>query len=303
MKAFDKFNGSDLLDIIYHTMLFAIVSMIILNIIYFIPARILKTVDESIEYTLIKGVAWVIVSLIVGRLFGVEYRKEEMLRHNEHDMSSNLLYMFLLMLITTVSYGFVSILGEYFIPIEVLNYLKSLPSPAIGDYDSVIGKVLFIIVLLIAAILNATGEELFIRYIAYKQLAKKNSGKTLDVKFIITTSLAFGLYHGIGLFGKLSKAAGLTRFLVAFIISVGIGLVFLRTKSIIYAIIMHTLVNFIPLSHSHLMVLSFYDKIAPNISDHSSMELVSLLTVYLILLLMTVLYRFIKKRFYRRGNR
>ncbi len=302
MKTFDKLKRSNLLDIIYHTILFTILSSIILHIIYLIPAWILKTLEENLYYTLIKGASWIIVSILVGLILGINYKKEELLKCNDDDMSSNILYMFLFMLIITIITGVIMVIGMSFVSKDVANYLSSLPTPSIGDYDSVFGKVIFIIALFIAAILNATGEELFIRYVTYHKLAKKNSGRVLNFKFIITTSLAFGLYHGVGFFVRLSRAAGVIRFLAAFTASVCICFVFLKTKSIIYAVIMHALLNFIPLSGLHLAVLSLFEKTVPTIGDKVYTEAISLLTIYLALIMAIWAYRYVKT-FYRKTRK
>ncbi len=302
MKIFDKISDSNLFDVIYHTILFTVVSIIILNIIYVIPAQILKTFEENIYYTLLKGASWIIISIIVGLIFGVEYRKEDVLRHNERDVSSNLLYILILMLTIVIISGLIGVMGEYFFPEDAVAYMQNISEPAIGNYESVLGKMIFIIALLISAILNATGEELFIRYIAYKKLAKKNSGRELNYKFIVATSLAFGLYHGIGIFFSLSKGMGFIRFLGTFTISVGICFVFLRTKSIVYAIIMHALWNFIILSSLNSLVISFFEKILTSGGDSSYIETLSIASIYLVLILLVMIYRVFKSRFYRRIN-
>ncbi len=115
------------------------------------------------------------------------------------------------------------------------------------------------------------------------------------MKFIITTSLAFGIYHGVPVFANLNKVLGVTRFIMAFIISFGICLVFLKTKSIIYAIVMHTLLNYVGASGLHLVVVSFIEKFIPGATNRIYIEGLSVIIVYLVITLAILLYRYVKK--------
>ncbi len=295
MKKLRKTNLYDSFDILYSTLLFSVVSIIILLVINYATFFILKTMEANIYYVLIKGALWIPVSLLFGLLFSIVFDKKDLIIKNESDLSKNLLYMFVTMLIVTALSGLVYMIGMNNIPPSTLDVMENKPLSNIGNYNSILSKISYIIALLIATLLNAAGEELFIRYIAYKKLAKKNSGKKLRIKFIITTSLAFGIYHGLFIFINLSKTLGVTRFILTFIISVGICLVFLKTKNIIYVILMHALINFTGLSGLPLVITSIIKDYTPSSTNIVFIEWLSVIIVYLVITVMILLYRYVKK--------
>ncbi len=222
MKKWSKLKLYDWLNILYNTLLFSVASIIILLIITRATFTILKTTESSIYYILTRGALWVPVSLLFGLLFNVVFDKKDLISKNTSDLSTNLLYMFITMLIIVPLSLLIYTIGLENLSPSILNIVNDAVSSRISDYNSILSKLSFIILLLIATFLNATGEELFIRYIAYKWLAKNNHGKKLKFIFLITTSLAFGIYHGIFIVINLSKILGITRFILAFIISFGI---------------------------------------------------------------------------------
>ncbi len=179
MRKLSKSNLYDSFDILYNTLLFSVISTIILFVINYVTFLILKTMEANIYYVLIKGALWIPISLLFGLLFSIVFDKKDLIIKNESDISVNLLYMFVTIIIMSFAY-LVYFIGLDNLPTSVLDFVKSSSPSSVGDYNSILSKIAFIIVLLIATFLNAAGEELFIRYMTYKKLAKKNSAKNLE---------------------------------------------------------------------------------------------------------------------------
>lgn len=99
------------------------------------------------------------------------------------------------------------------------------------NYDNTYtNNILYILINVIITAIAVVGEEIFFRYTSYKIFVKKKQ----DIKiFIILTSIVFGLYH----------SSSISRFFASLVISIFISIIYVMTKSVVYAFISHFLWN------------------------------------------------------------
>ncbi len=296
-----KKSMSDFFSIIGNTILFSFIILTMRNIVIFFTSPIYEANDNIIYYIIASGVVFIIVSIVISHLFNVKITRKDFTLKTESELSSNLLYMFVTILIVSTLSSFVYFIGTYNLPQSVLNIIQKNADlwPSIKSYNGALNKIVFTIAIMIGAFLNATGEELFIHYISYKQLSKNNIDKRLRFKFVIITSLTFGIYLGWHSFLYTSPVLGVTKFIMGFILSFGICLVFLKTKSFAYVILTQTIMFFTDSLGLHLVLIPYIKNIFPALADMPHAIGFYPVIVYLIVVLALLLYRYVKKRVHK----
>ncbi len=242
MKIMDRIHENYILDTVYYTLLFLVVSLCIFGVIFIFPERLNIS---GVYYLIVVGIVWIFISHLFGLVFKVEFSKKQLfgIGKDKKSISLNLLYSFILITIVGAIYYIVLKINVYMVPEQLTTITRKgmTEVPNINDFNSAFSQAMFLIGITCATILNAVGEELFIRYVTYNKLAKRNSSRKLNIKFIISASLAFALYHT--LFSVRYSYLLPTVFITTFLGSVALCLIFIRTKNIIYPIAMHTLLN------------------------------------------------------------
>ena len=95
--------------------------------------------------------------------------------------------------------------------------------------------------LIIIISIGVAAEEIFFRYTAYKIFVKKKE----DIKiFIILISIVFGLYH----------FSSISRFIETLVLSIFLSIIYVMTKSVVYAFISHALWDCVTVISSVFMV-------------------------------------------------
>ncbi|MGH4125459.1 MAG: lysostaphin resistance A-like protein [Clostridium sp.] len=119
-------------------------------------------------------------------------------------------------------------------------YIKTVTSDS-AYINSSLDTLAFIIIMVI----GVAAEEIFFRYTAYKIFVKKKE----DIKiFIILTSIVFGIYH----------FSSISRFIETLVLSIFLSIIYVMTKSVVYAFISHVLWNYCTIISSYFLVYFKY---------------------------------------------
>ncbi|MCB2299536.1 CPBP family intramembrane glutamic endopeptidase [Clostridium tagluense] len=103
-----------------------------------------------------------------------------------------------------------------------------------------------ILAFIIIVAIGVAAEEIFFRYTAYKIFVKKKE----DIKiFIILTSIVFAFYHDLSFS---------PRFIETLVISIFLSIIYVMTKSVVYAFISHVLWNYCTIISSYFLVYFKY---------------------------------------------
>lgn len=293
MKMMKKIHSNYVLDIMYYTLLFLVVSICIQQIIHILP-QLLNL--NGVYYLIVVGVMWIIVSAIVGLLFKVGYTKKQLfgIGENKKSISSNLLYSFSLLAIVTITISLIYTLRIYMFSETIENVTKEGMAELsnINDFDNMVDLSVYLIGIAVSIVLNATGEELFIRYVAYNELAKRNSGRELNVKFVITSLLAFVLFH----IGALFSLDLLLVFFSSSFAALSFSLIFIKTKNIVYPIIMHSMWNFFAMIDIRPILNQYALRTFNGLDVSKFIENYTFPLIFIFFALVTYLYIFVKSK-------
>ncbi len=149
---------------------------------------------------------------------------------NKYDFIDNLV---ITALFSSV-FGFINILIYHIDFIINQNKTKSISYfiKSLTSNNSYVNSSLHILIGVIIIVISVAEEELFFRYTAYKIFVKKKD----DIKiFIILTSIVFGFSHDLSFS---------PRFFATVVISIFLSIIYVITKSVVYAFISHFLWDF-----------------------------------------------------------
>jgi len=130
---------------------------------------------------------------------------------------------------------------------ELVSYLIKT-----SNYDSNIDSTMKMLIRMIIVAVVVASEEVYFRYTSYKIFVKKKQ----DIKaFIILTSIVFGIYHGYNI----------SRVLATIVMSIFISIIYVKTKSVVYAYISHLLWDYFGFASSAFIQLFINTNVTTNV--------------------------------------
>lgn len=179
--------------------------------------------------TFFSSLALLILFLLAGKIFfNINYSglfKE--IKLNKCDFLDNLLITMFFSSVFALMAIFIYHIGFMINPDKTksIGYIIETSTPDHNYINSNLDLLAYLITFGIAI----AAEEIFFRYVSYKIFVKKKG----DVKiFIILTSIVFGCYHDLNLS---------PRFFQSIVTSIFLSVIYVMTKSVVYAFISHIL--------------------------------------------------------------